>query len=59
MRFLTTTFDETRYWELENSENFYAEVRAFVFVEHLCKSSGGRHDIDDVNIMSDMKQYFD
>ena len=28
-------------------------------MEHLCKRSGGLHAIDAVDIMSDMKQYFD
>ena len=58
MRFLTTIVDEKWYWELEESETFCTEVTAFELVEHLHRRSGGRHVIDAVYIMSDLKQYF-
>ena len=38
---------------------FYTEVTSFTIMEHLRKISGGRYIIDAVDIMSDMKHYFD
>ena len=59
MRFLTTTVNKMWYKELEKSETFYTEFTAFALMENLVKWSGGRHAMDAVDIMFNMKQYFD
>ena len=59
MRFLTANIYETWYQELENSEIFYTKVTDFKIMVHLQKRSVGPHDIDAVDIMSNMQQYFE
>ena len=44
---------------MEDSETFYTEGTALKLVEHLRKRSKCHHAIDAVDIMSDMKHYFD
>ena len=39
--------------------DFYTEVTAFELIEHLHRCSGGCNTIDAVDIMSNMKKYFD
>ena len=59
MRFLVTIIYKTQYQELKDSDTFYTEFTVLELMEHLRKCSGVCHAIDAVDIMSNMKHYFD